>query len=283
MNNALEISGVTKQFSDFTLGPVQLSLPCGCIMGLIGENGAGKSTTIKLILNLLKADSGSIRVLGSPSIANDRALKERIGVVMDESNFPENLTLANIDHILQSCYRTWDSKRFRSFAGQFQLPEKKRVKDYSRGMKMKLSISVALSHASELLLLDEATSGLDPIVRDEILDVFLDFIQDERHAILISSHIISDLEKVCDYVAFLHHGRLVFNQPKDELLQRFVLAKAPADAIAAIDPGKVVGIRRSSFGAEALVERNALPHGMIADAATLEDIMLYHVKEGRSV
>lgn len=215
MSNALEVKGLTKFFPGFALKDVSITLPTGCIMGFIGENGAGKSTALRLILGLLRPDTGSIQVLGKTDFANDRALKEHIGVVMDECGFPENLTLSDINAILRRCYRTWDERRFRSFATRFQLPERKSIKTFSRGMKMKLSIAAALSHDSRLLILDEATSGLDPIVRDEILDVFLDFIQDETHSILISSHILSDLEKICDYITFIHQGKILLSSAKD--------------------------------------------------------------------
>lgn len=281
MTNALEIKGLTKHFPGFTLEDVNITLQTGCIMGFIGENGAGKSTTLRLILGLLRPDSGSIQVLGKSDFANDRALKEHVGVVMDECGFPENLTLSNVNAILRRCYRTWDERRFHSLAARFQLPERKSVKAFSRGMKMKLSIAAALSHDSRLLLLDEATSGLDPIVRDEILDVFLDFIQDETHSILISSHILSDLEKICDYITFIHQGKILFSSPKDELLAQYVVAKGPANVISALDQSAVVGVRSSAFGTEALIKRSALPQNIVNDPATLEEIMLYYVKEAR--
>ncbi|MCI6376436.1 MAG: ABC transporter ATP-binding protein [Clostridiales bacterium] len=281
MSNALEVKGLTKFFPGFALKDVSITLPTGCIMGFIGENGAGKSTALRLILGLLRPDTGSIQVLGKTDFANDRALKEHIGVVMDECGFPENLTLSDINAILRRCYRTWDERRFRSFATRFQLPERKSIKTFSRGMKMKLSIAAALSHDSRLLILDEATSGLDPIVRDEILDVFLDFIQDETHSILISSHILSDLEKICDYITFIHQGKILLSSAKDELLSQYAIAKGSAKAIAAIESYAVVGVRSSAFGAEALVKRIALPPDIVSDPATLEEIMLYFVKEAR--
>ena len=281
MSNALEVKGLTKFFPGFALKDVSITLPTGCIMGFIGENGAGKSTALRLILGLLRPDTGSIQVLGKTDFANDRALKEHIGVVMDECGFPENLTLSDINAILRRCYRTWDERRFRSFATRFQLPERKSIKTFSRGMKMKLSIAAALSHDSRLLILDEATSGLDPIVRDEILDVFLDFIQDETHSILISSHILIGLEKICDYITFIHQGKILLSSAKDELLSQYAIAKGSAKAIAAIESYAVVGVRSSAFGAEALVKRIALPPDIVSDPATLEEIMLYFVKEAR--
>jgi len=276
MSNALEIRQLTKHFTDFTLDHVDISLPRGAIMGLIGSNGAGKSTTIKLMLGLMQADEGSVEILGCDDFGRNRALREHVGVVMDESSFPDNLTLSNIGQVMKNCYHTWDGAKFQSFAVRFGLPAGKPVKEFSRGMKMKLSIAVALSHDSHLLILDEATSGLDPIVRDEMLDVFLEFIQDENHAILISSHIISDLEKICDYICCIHQGRILLTAPKDELLESYVVAKGTAEEVQSI-AGRV-GLRKNAFGAETLALREKVPQGIAVDPATLEEIMLFYVK-----
>lgn len=279
MGNALEIKNLTKKFNDFQLDNVSLTLPEGCIMGFIGENGAGKSTTIKLILDLLHRDGGDISVLGKDFRKSGAGLREEIGVVMDESNFPANLSLKDVNSIMKNCYKTWNSEKFLALAHQFNLPDKKTVKDYSRGMKMKLSIAVALSHASRLLILDEATSGLDPIVRDEILDVFLEFIQDEKNSIFISSHIISDLEKICDYITFVHKGKIIFSETKEDLLENYVIVKCTKDQYETIDKSTVIGARKNSFGVEALMERSASCKGFVSDRPTIEDIMLYFVKE----
>ena len=280
MTNAIEIRGLSKHYAGFSLNNVNLTLPGGCIMGLIGENGAGKTTTLKLALELMPRDGGEVRIWGHSRLTRDA--RERLGVVLDECSFPESLSLRDIAAVMKRCYRTWQPEAFARYAAMFRLPDKKPVKEYSRGMKMKLSIAVALSHDSRLLILDEATSGLDPVVRDEILDVFLGFIKDDEHAILLSSHIVSDLEKVCDYVTLLHQGKVVFSRQKDALLDEFVVAKCANDAVSTLPSGAVVGIRRNSFGAEALVRRSSLPRGMAFDPATLEDIMLYHVKEGHA-
>ena len=279
MKNALEVRNLTKKYSGFTLDHVNITLPTGCIMGFIGENGAGKSTTIKLLLDLIHRDGGTVSVLGEDHISANKRIKEQIGVVMDESGFPENLTLGNISAIMGNCYRSWDNNMFSRYAAQFELPDRKPLKDYSRGMKMKLSIAVALSHGSRLLILDEATSGLDPIIRDEILDVFLEFIQDESHSIFISSHIISDLEKICDYITFIHKGKIVFSEAKDELLEKYVILKSSQAAYDAMDKKAVIGVRKNRFGVEALALRNGVSPGMTTDAATIEEIMLYFVKE----
>jgi ABC-2 type transport system ATP-binding protein len=276
--NAIEIKGLTKEYKGFTLGPMNLNLPEGSIMGVIGENGAGKSTTIKLILNLIHQNAGEITVLGQKMNSETTALREEIGVVMDEPGFSEAMTVRNIEKVMRACYRTWDSAAFAAYCAKFALPEKQKVKTYSRGMKMKLSIASALSHGSRLLILDEATSGLDPIVREEILDVFREFIQNERNSVFISSHIISDLEKICDYIAFIHKGKLLLCEEKDELLAQYVVAKLSRERFAALDRAKVIGARESAFGTEVLMKRRDVPHDAATENASLEDIMLYFVK-----
>lgn len=274
--NAIEIRDLTKRYPDFTLNKVNITLPSGCIMGFIGENGAGKSTTIKLILNLIHRGSGQISVLGTDIDKMDASLKEHIGVVLDESYFPDNLSASNINTILKSVYKTWDEQRFAGYLQRFSLPEKKAVKDYSRGMKMKLAIAVALSHDSKLLILDEATSGLDPIVRDEILDVFLDFIQDETHSIFISSHIVSDLEKICDYITFIHRGSIQFSEPKDELLAKYGILKCRQEDFDKLNKQAVIGYRQNHFGVEALVYKQKIGSQLLVEPASIENIMLYH-------
>ncbi len=279
MKNAIEIKNVTKRYDGFTLENISLSLPCGTIMGFIGENGAGKTTTIKLILDLIASDGGEIKVLGTELKEGGKELKEHIGVVLDESCFPETLKLADVNRVLKLCYKTWNEKAFFGYAEKFSLPSGKRIKEFSRGTKMKLSIAAALSHDSRLLVLDEASSGLDPIVRDEILDLLLDFIQDEGHSVLISSHIISDLEKICDYICFIQKGKIVFTEAKDELLEKYAVLRCSEEELASIDKEAIVGVRKNRFGADALVWRDKVRASYVMDAATLEDIMLYFIKE----
>lgn len=277
MESALVIKNLTKKYDGFTLDNVNLTLPYGCIMGFIGENGAGKSTTIKLILDLINRDSGEITILGTKPDSSNKDIKEHIGVVLDECTFPDNLRINDIEKIMASCYKTWDNNKFMQFTSKFELPLKKPVVQFSRGMKMKLSIAVALSHDSRLLILDEATSGLDPIVRDEILDVFLDFIQDETHSILVSSHIISDLEKICDYITFIHHGKIIFSEAKDELLDKYAVIKCSEKEFEKLDRSVIVGVRRNAFGVEALAVKSKVRANII-EPASIEDIMLYFVK-----
>lgn len=278
MEPILQVKGLCKNYDGFSLDHVSFSLPRGCIMGFIGENGAGKSTTIKAILNLIHMDSGKITVFGKDSIKEELAIKERIGVVFDELNFPDMVRAKDVANMMKGIYKGWDGPLFRQYLTKFGLPAEKSVKEYSRGMKMKLSIAIALSHNAQLLLLDEATSGLDPIVRDEILDVFLDFIQDESHGILFSSHITGDLEKIADYVTFIHQGKIYFSQRKDDLLNQYSVVKCSEAELSGIDPAVIHGVRRHQFGTEALVEKDAVPAGVIADRASIEDIMLFTVR-----
>lgn len=279
MEYALQLINVTKQYKDFKLDNINIKLPPGCIMGFVGENGAGKSTTIKLILDLINRDSGKITVLGKDNKIDFNSIKENIGVVMDESSFPDNLNAKEINKFMKRIYKTWDEDKFFKLLKQFSIAEDKSIKDYSRGMKMKFSIAVSLSHDSKILIMDEATSGLDPIVREEILDIFLEFIQDESNSIFISSHIISDLEKICDYITFIHKGKIVFSEPKDELLEKYGILKCSEKELEKIDVSAVKGIRKNKFGVEALVFKNKIKGSYVIDKANIEDIMLFHVKE----
>ena len=230
--NAIELSHVTKHFPGFTLQDLSLTVPSGTICGLVGENGAGKSTTIRLLMGALRPDSGRCTVLGADSAAPEfLSLKEDIGVVLDEAYFPESLNALQVGGVMAKTYRRWDGKQYQNYLTRFGLPEKKPFKDFSRGMKMKLAIAVALSHSPRLLVLDEATAGLDPIVRDEVLEIFNEFTREEDHSILISSHILSDLEKLCDYIAFLHQGRLLFCDEKDRLLEEYGIFVGTADQV----------------------------------------------------
>lgn len=279
MDYALEIRDLTKRYGDFTLDNINIQLPKGCIMGFVGENGAGKSTTIKLILDLIRRDKGNVAILGKDLRKAEKSIKENIGVVMDESCFPENLNPKEINVVLKNIYKTWNEKKFHEYLSKFSLPLDKKIKNFSRGMKMKLSIAAALSHDSKILILDEATSGLDPKIREEILDVFLEFIQDESNSIFISSHIISDLEKVCDYITLIHRGKIIFSEQKDSLLESYGVLKCSEEEFATIDKYSVKGYRKNQFGVEALVVRDKIRTDLLIDKANIEDIMLYHVRE----
>ncbi len=275
MDTILQVKGLCKKYEDFALDHVSFTLPRGCIMGFIGENGAGKSTTMKAILNLIRRDEGDIQIFGKDNIQNELEVKEKIGVVFDTMNLPEMLWAQDVGKMMRSLYRQWDPAKYAQYLEQFELPAKKTIKDFSRGMKMKLAIAVALSHNAQLLLLDEATSGLDPIVRDEILDILLDFIQNDSRGVLFSSHITSDLEKIADYVTFIHKGRIFFSDPKDQLLEQYGILKCTEKELAALDRKVIKGVRRHQFGVEALVEKQRISSGYPVDKASIEDIMLF--------
>ena len=277
--NAIEVKNVSKHYAGFSLQDVTLCLPRGTVLGLVGENGAGKSTLIKLIMNATGRDGGSIRVLGvdNESMEFD-AVKEDIGVVLDEAYYPESLTAAKLNTVMKYTYKNWDEECYRRYLHLLNLPDNKAFKDFSRGMKMKLAISVALSHKAKLLVLDEATSGLDPMIRDEILDVFHDFIREDDHSILLSSHIVSDLEKVCDYIAFLHNGKLQFCEEKDVLLEQYAVIKLSHEDFEAMDEEAIISVKKTEYGVEALVKKSAIPTGFSVEHTTLENIILFCAK-----
>lgn len=278
--NALEVKKVTKVFSDFSLDHISFTLPAGTIMGLVGENGAGKSTTIKLIMNSLQPDSGSISVFGKSNQAKEfTQLKQDIGIVMDDACFPEILNAKDVGQIMKNTYAKWNQPIYEGYLERFHLPHQKQIKEYSRGMKMKLAIASALSHQPKLLILDEATSGLDPMIRDEILNVFNEFTRDETHSILLSSHIISDLEKICDYITFLHKGQLILSEEKDMLLDRYAIIKLSSDAIQEIPEDAVIRRRKTSYGYDVLVIKDQVSHVFQQERITLEDIILFLAKE----
>ncbi len=279
MKNCIEIKGLCKSYGDFSLNNINLTLPGGSILGLIGENGAGKTTTIKCILNLIRRDAGEITVLGHDNIREEKLAKQDIGLVLDECFFHDTLRPLDVGRVLAPAYKNWDQALFRDYLDKFSLPEKKLIKGFSRGMKMKLSLSAALAHRPKLLILDEATAGLDPVIRDEILDEFLGFIQDEDHAILMSSHITSDLEKVADYIAYIHQGQVVLSDAKDSILDSYGRVGCTAAQLETIDPRDILRTRRGSFGCEALVkDRAAFSRKypmLLVERTTLEDIMLF--------
>ena len=279
MTNCIEIKGLCKSYGDFALKDIDLTLPGGSILGLIGENGAGKTTTIKCILNLIRRDAGEITLLGYDNVKEERLAKQDIGLVLDECFFHDTLRPLDVGRVLAPAYKNWDQALFRDYLDKFSLPEKKLIKDFSRGMKMKLSLSAALAHRPKLLILDEATAGLDPVVRDEILDEFLGFIGDEDHAILMSSHITSDLEKVADYIAYIHQGQVVLSDAKDAILDSYGRVGCTAAQLATIDPRDLLRTRRGAFGCEALVaDRKAFARKypmLMVERTTLEDIMLF--------
>lgn len=282
MDAILQVNNLTKQYSDFKLNNVSFSVPKGTIMGLIGENGAGKSTTINAILDLIKKDDGTVTFWGQELSSDPRRLKEDIGIVFDGINFYETLTPAKIGQISKAAYTQWDQHLYNEYLTKFQLPTKNEVKTFSKGMKMKLCIAVALSHHPKLLILDEATSGLDPVMRDDILDVFLDFVQDEQHSILMSSHITTDLEKIADYITFIHQGKVMFCKTKDELRYGYGIIRCGAALFDAIDKTEVLAYRKCDYQWDVLVADKEKARrkykSAVVDDASIDDILLLYVK-----
>lgn len=282
--NAIELKQVKKRYGDFALNDVNICLPQGCVLGLIGENGAGKSTLIRMMCGMCKPDGGEVVVLGERAgrSAAFTRVKQDIGVVLDEACLPDELTAPQIAQCMRGIYTHWDDEVFGGFMRRFALPEDKAVRHYSRGMKMKLAIAAAMSHHAKLLLLDEATSGLDPVVRDDILDVFNEFTRQENHSVLISSHIVSDLEKICDYVVFIHKGNVILSEEKDRLLEKYALL---AMERAQYDAMPKEGVRRmlDAHGTvHVLMEREYVPHGMPLERLGLEDMMLM-IEKGEEI
>lgn len=279
--NALEIKNLNKTYPNFCLDNLSLTLPSGCIMGLIGENGAGKSTTIKLILDMIHRDSGSITILGHDGGENMQLVREEIGVVMDEAGIPEYLNARQVGKVMGHIFRNWDASAYQAYLEKLAIPTNRIFKEMSRGTKMKLGIAIAMSHHPRLLLLDEATSGLDPVVRDEVVELFSEFTRDENHAILISSHIVSDLEKLCDYIAFLHKGKLLLCEEKDVLLGQYGIIHCTSQQLAELEPGCVLRKKENPYGVEAMVKRDAIPEGFPVSPISIEELFLFMVKEGK--
>ncbi len=283
MSNILEIKNLRKEYKDFTLDNISFNLPKGFIMGFIGPNGAGKSTTIKLIMNLVKKNDGEIKVFGLDNVKYEKDIKQKIGFVYDENYFYEELNLMEMKKIISPFYKNWDNKIFNQYMTDFNLPVKKKIKELSKGMKMKYSLAIALSHSAELIIMDEPTSGLDPVFRSEMLDILCSIIQDENKGILFSTHITTDLEKVADYITFLNKGKIIFSDAKDDILENYSIVKGDKSLLDADTKKEFIGIRENSFGFEALTKntekiKRLFKNNSLIEKATLEDIMVYTVK-----
>ena len=279
--NAIELKGVTKRYDGFTLDNVSFTVPRGSIMGFIGQNGAGKTTTIKSLLNITALDSGEIKLLGLDHIKDEYEIKKRIAVVFDELPFHDSFTGEALSRMFSGLYATWDKTEFFKLCDRFGLPVKKKLSKFSKGMKMKMQIATALSHDAELLVMDEATTGLDPIVRNEILDIFREYLIDGNRSILMSSHITSDLEKIADSVTFIDKGKILVTGYKDDILDSHGVIKCTKDEYKEIDPADIVSARLNEFGAEIMTaDRNAAAQkysGAAIEKTTLEEIMLFYV------
>lgn len=287
MDNILELHQVCKTFpkTNFTLDHVSFSVPYGSIMGFVGENGAGKTTTIGCVLNTVSKDSGTIKIFGKELADTDTELKEKIGVVYDGDNFPAYWTAEQLSDVMQGLYTNWDNELFKKYLNDFRLLPNQKIKSYSRGMTMKLAVAAALSHYPQLLILDEATSGLDPIMRDDILDVFLEFVQDENHSILLSSHITSDLEKIADYITFIHNGKLIMAASKNDLVYNFAVMRCKESQFLELDPGDILAYRKRDYQIDVLVsngkEIQRKYRNAVVDHVSIDEIMLLLVKGER--
>ncbi len=287
MDNILELHQVCKTFpkTNFTLDHVSFSVPYGSIMGFVGENGAGKTTTIGCVLNTVSKDSGTIKIFGKELADTDTELKEKIGVVYDGDNFPAYWTAEQLSDVMQGLYTNWDNELFKKYLNDFRLLPNQKIKSYSRGMTMKLAVAAALSHYPQLLILDEATSGLDPIMRDDMLDVFLEFVQDENHSILLSSHITSDLEKIADYITFIHNGKLIMAASKNDLVYNFAVMRCKESQFLELDPGDILAYRKRDYQIDVLVsngkEIQRKYRNAVVDHVSIDEIMLLLVKGER--
>lgn len=287
MDNILELHQVCKTFprTNFTLDHVSFSIPYGSIMGFVGENGAGKTTTIGCVLNTVSKDSGTIKIFGKELADTDTELKEKIGVVYDGDNFPAYWTAEQLSDVMQGLYANWDNDLFKKYLNDFRLLPGQKIKSYSRGMTMKLAVAAALSHHPQLLILDEATSGLDPIMRDDMLDVFLEFVQDENHSILLSSHITSDLEKIADYITFIHNGKLIMAASKNDLAYNFAVMRCKESQFLELDPGDILAYRKRDYQIDVLVsngnEIQRKYRNAVIDHVSVDEIMLLLVKGER--
>lgn len=282
--NAVEMRSVTKQYEGFTLDSVSFNVPKGSIMGFIGQNGAGKTTTIRSLLNITNIDGGEIKLLGLDHIGDEFEVKKRIAVVFDELPFHEVFNAADMAHVFAGLYPEWDNGVYSGYLERFGLPLKKKIGQYSKGMKMKLQIACALSHNAELLIMDEATTGLDPVVRDEILHVFMEYLRDGERSILMSSHITADLEKIADSVTFIDNGKILLTGCKDVILETHGILKCGREEAAGLDKAGVVSVRTNEFGAEVMLSDRESGRrrygGAVIDSASLDDIMLYYVHKG---
>ena len=279
--NAIEISNVSKRYKTFALDDISFTVPKGCIMGFIGQNGAGKTTTIHTMLNIKKTDNGQIKIFGLDHVKDEKEIKKRIAVVFDEMPFHDVFNIKDISKIFEGLYPEWDDAQFMKYAERFGLPPKQKIGQFSKGMKMKLQIACALSHNAELLVMDEATAGLDPVVRDEILHIFMEYMQNGERSVLMSSHITSDLEKIADMVTFIDKGKILLTGYKDDILGSRGILKCDKDEVKNIDPEDIVSIRMNDFGAEIMVKDResaaAKYRNAVIDAAGLDDIMVYYV------
>ena len=277
MDNALEIKGLSKEYKDFRLDNVSFEVPSGSIVGLIGENGSGKTTIIKLILNMIKKNGGEVTVLGKNKGISD--IKNEIGVVMDEPGFPGFLNAKEINRIMKNIFSNWRDDTFFGYLKKLKVPDDKEYKDMSKGTRMKTGIAVALSHNPRLLILDEATNGLDPVVRSEVNEIFTEFTRDESHSILISSHIVSDLDRICDYIVFIHNGKLMLFEEKDRLLEKYCVVHCTREQLSSIERSKIIGRKENKYDISVLMEKSQVKSGFSTSPVDIEELFVFMAKE----
>lgn len=282
MEYAIEVRNLTKEYENFKLENVSFNVGKGTIMGFIGENGAGKSTTIKAILNLIKKDNGLITVLGKEINRNEKGIKNELGIVLNDGNFNEKLNVKAINKIMKNIYKRWDDDVFYKYIEKFNIDTSKKIEEFSKGMKMKLSIAIALSHKAKILILDEAISGLDPVARDEVLDILMEFIQNEENSILMSSHITSDLEKIADYITFIHNGKIIFSENKDKLIYDMGVVKCTEKQFKTIEVQDRMFYKKGIFNYEVLIDNrdefSKKYPSLVINNSNLEEIMLFYIK-----
>ncbi len=286
MDMILDVKNLRKDFKEFSLKNISFSIPRGFIMGFIGPNGAGKSTTIKLIMNLLKKDTGEIKLFGLDNIEHENEIKNRIGFVYDENYFYEELTVLEMKRMVAPFYKNWDESIFQKYLKEFNLSTKKKIKELSKGMKMKFSLAMALSHKAEFLIMDEPTSGLDPLIRSELLEILFHLMQDENKGILFSTHITSDLDKIADYITLLHEGEIIFSKEKEEILDQYAIVKGDKNLLDIKTRKQFIGIKENQFGFEGLVEdkeeiKKIFKEDIVIERASLEEIMLYCTRRNK--
>ncbi|WP_211748200.1 ABC transporter ATP-binding protein [Paenibacillus sp. Marseille-Q4541] len=284
--NVIELSNLSKTYPQFTVDNVSLEVKRGYITGIIGPNGVGKSTLIKMMLGMIRPDSGNVKIFGLEMPNHEVEIKQRVGIVSDDCFYYEHLTIGDTKKMIAPFYKKWNDQKFNSYLDQFELSPKKKIEDLSKGMKIKFSLALALSHEAELLIMDEPTSGLDPVFRRELLYLLADMMQDEQNSIIFSTHIVTDLDRIADYITFINRGKIVFNDTRENIFERYTIVKGDLQLLDSDIRNEFIGIRETPLGFEGLVDTSDQVTQLFGDYAllekpTLEDIMYFTTKGGR--